>query len=264
MSPTGSVSRWHTVDERHGGGGDRLMNVRALGPLWLVLLVVLCCLASGWEPVKRMFTTPVSYCVARCIALGGRFSVVWTSLGGSLSGQAEATDAPLVGTFLQGFIRPERDAGLPAPGLGYFGWLDRAASDVDLLDRGGRCIRRRRAAAFIATAVTPISCSTVWSRRCSTPALVQGLQRHQTGLIWQGRYALFLYLGIVIVAAWLMSREWRGPSTPRVARRLGRGLARRTYGVLAFFVVLERYVIGAGPIREMLTAPEWQPRSAGS
>ena len=34
-----------------------LVNARALGPLWLVVVVGLCFLAAGWAPVKRLFTT---------------------------------------------------------------------------------------------------------------------------------------------------------------------------------------------------------------
>ena len=34
-----------------------LVNARALGPLWLVVVVGLCLVASGWTAVKRLFTT---------------------------------------------------------------------------------------------------------------------------------------------------------------------------------------------------------------
>jgi hypothetical protein len=91
------------------------------------------------------------------------------------------------------------------------------------------------------------------------PALVQGYSVHQTGIIWQGRYALFLYLGMTIVAGWLLSRD--APRVGYLAERVAwvAGSLLAAYGVFAFFLVLVRYVIAKAPLGQMLSAPEWQP-----
>ena len=238
-----------------------LVNARALGPLWLVVVVALCLFASGWAPVKRLFTTGTSYAWLAAIAVGGLFSVGWTLAGGSLSGQAEVSDAPLVnGTFLQGLgfmIRALPDHLQQA--VGFFGWFDApvpvwtywlfiaAFALVVLL-------------AFMATRRRSVlSLGLVVVAAMLVPALVQASSVHQTGIIWQGRYGLFLYLGITVVAAWLLSRD--APSLDVLAPRaawVGASLI-AAYGVLAFFVVMARYVIGLAPFAQLLSSPQWEP-----
>ncbi len=91
------------------------------------------------------------------------------------------------------------------------------------------------------------------------PALVQAYSVHQTGIIWQGRYGLFLYLGITIVAAWLLSRD--APTVDALAVRASWvvGSLVALFGVIAFLLVMVRYVIAKAPLGEMFTAPQWQP-----
>ena len=60
-----------------------LVTARALGPLWLVVIVALCFFASGWVPVRRLFTTGSSYWWLGAIAVGGLFSVGWTRPAGA-------------------------------------------------------------------------------------------------------------------------------------------------------------------------------------
>lgn len=239
-----------------------LVTARALGPLWLVVLVALCFLVSGWQPVRRLFSTASSYWWLAIIAAGGLFSIGWTLSGGSLSNQAEASDAPLVnGTFLQGFwymMRTTPDFLQQA--IGYFGWFDAplpvwtywlfiAAFAVVVL------------LAFIATRRRSVlALATVMLAALLVPAFVQGYSVNQTGIIWQGRYGLFLYLGIIIVAAWLLGRD--APAVGHLAPRaawVGSSLL-AAYGVLAFCLVLVRYVIGGqSPLGQMISDPQWQP-----
>lgn len=238
-----------------------LVNARALGPLWLVLVVLACLLAAGWDRTKRLFTTRSSYWWIAAIAVGGLFSIGWTLSGGSLSNQAEASDAPLVnGTFLQGFthtIRTTPDYLQQA--IGYFGWFDAplpvwtywfiVAAIAVVVVLALTATRRRGVIVLLALLTAALV----------VPALVQGYSVHQTGIIWQGRYGLFLYLGVLIVAGWLLSRDGGRVAflAPRVTWVASGLLA--LYGVLAFGLVLVRYVIGKAPFGEMLSAPQWQP-----
>jgi hypothetical protein len=239
-----------------------LVTARALGPLWLVIIVALCILASGWRPVRRLFTTASSYWWLAAIAAGGLFSIGWTLSGGSLSNQAEASDAPLVnGTFLQGFrymLRMAPDHVQQA--IGYFGWFD-AALPVWAYWLFIAAFAVIVALAFIATRRRSVlSLSAVVLAALFVPALVQGYSVHQTGVIWQGRYGLFLYLGITIVAAWLLSRDAPalGYLAPRAAWVVSTLLA--SYGLVAFGLVMVRYVIGGqSPFGQMLSDPQWQP-----
>lgn len=239
-----------------------LVTARALGPLWLFVIVGLCLFVSGWQPVRRLFTTGPSYWWLAAIGAGGLFSIYWTLSGGSLSNQAEASDAPLVnGTFLQGFahtIRTTPDYLQQA--IGYFGWFD-APLPVWTYWLFIAAFALVVGLAFLATRRRSVlSLTAVLLAALLVPAFVQGYSVHQTGIIWQGRYGLFLYIGIVIVAAWGLSRD--APAlrylAPRAAWTGASLLA--LYGVLTFGLVLVRYVIGGqSPLGQMFSDPQWQP-----
>ena len=238
-----------------------LVNARALGPLWLVVIVTLCMVAVGWTAAKRLFSTPTSYWWLGAIALGGLFSLGWTYSGGSLSNQAEASDAPLVnGTFVQGFahtIRTTPDYLQQA--IGYFGWFD-APLPVWTYWLLVAALAVVAVLAFVATRRRSVlTLALVAVAALLIPAFVQGYSVHQTGIIWQGRYGLFLYLGVMIVAGWLLSRD--APDVGFLAPRVGWVVASliAVYGVLAFLLVLVRYVVAKAPLSQMLSAPQWQP-----
>ena len=239
-----------------------LVNARALGPLWLLIVLGVCLIAAPRRRVVALFTTRASYAWAAIIAVAAIFSVGWTLGGGSLSNQAEASDAPFVGgTFLQGAWYMARSTpDLLQQAIGYFGWLDAplplwtywffiaAFSALVLL---ALAALRRRPVLVLALL---IALSVV------VPIVVQAYSVSQTGIIWQGRYGLFLYLGIPILAAWMLSDELPAlaPVAPRMTAIAGGLLG--AYGILAFFLALARYVIGARrPLDLMLSDPAWQP-----
>ena len=94
------------------------------------------------------------------------------------------------------------------------------------------------------------------------PALVQARSVTQTGIIWQGRYGLFLYLGIIVVAAWLLSgRDALARLLPVRARIPGSAaVSIAAFGLFAFSVRAGCGTSsGSRPSVQMLTAPQWQP-----
>lgn len=240
-----------------------LANARALGPLWVVVVVALCLVATGLRPFVAVFRRRSSYAWLAVIAAGGLFSIGWTLIGGSLSGQAQKADAPLVdASFLQGAAYMLRSTPTFAvQTLGYFGWFDAplpgwalwlAIAAVVLLVALALLTARRRE---LITLVVAIGAALV------VPVLVQAYSVHQTGIIWQGRYGLFLYLSVLAVAGWVLSRaggERIGFFSVRATWTVGALLW--IFGCLAFVLVLRRYVIGAGtPITQMFHHAQWQP-----
>ncbi len=240
-----------------------LAVARATGPLWVVVVVGLCFIAAGWLPVKRLFTTGKSYLWLALVAAGGLFSIFWTLGGGSLSSQASASDAPLVGgSFLAGFAHVLRSTpDYLQEAIGYFGWFDAplrgttywllvVATSILIVTAIGAANRR-----------SGMTLAAVIGAAIFVPALVQGYSVSQTGIIWQGRYGLFLYLGITIVAAWVLSARSSSRADFLSTRFtwIGAGLL-AAYGFVAFVVVMWRYVVGAAePISEMWKNPAWQP-----
>lgn len=240
-----------------------LANARATGPLWVVIIVLLCLLVGGWGPTRSIFTTAMNYWWMGAIAVAGISSFVWTLRGGSLSNQAEESDAPLVHAgFLEGFTYMIRQVpGFVQQSVAYFGWLDTPMPDSAYL------LFFIPIAVLVLLAFTTIRSRdgvvllTVMVAALLVPALVQGFSVGQTGIIWQGRYGLFLYIGIALVAGWLLSGDHAG----RVAFLSVRMTAILTimlasFGAFAFVVALSRYVVGIDrPLTDMLRAAAWQP-----
>jgi len=243
--------------------GVALVTARALGPLWLVLIFGACVTIVGWQEAKALFLTRASYSWMTVIAGAGLFSVIWTLAGGSLSGQAEVSEVPLVGgSFFQGawaIIR--RTPWYIEQAAGVFGWLDTGLPSVVY------------PAYYIAFAIVAVLAFTATGRRgvwtlslvvalaLLVPAVVQGYSVSQTGLIWQGRYGIFLYLAIPLVGGWLLS----APGADRVAFMSVRitsivAALLALYGSFAYLLVMRRYVVGTDDtITSMLSTPEWLP-----
>ena len=240
-----------------------LATARATGPLWLIVVVGICFIATGWIPVKSLFTTARSYIPLGIVAAGGIFSIVWTLSGGSLSNQADKSDAPLVGaSFVQGFVHVLRTTPeFIQQAIGYFGWFDTplptSAYWLFVIPLGILIVlaftaSRRRG---MVTLVVMMAAAVF------VPALVQGYSVSQTGIIWQGRYGLFLYLGVTILAAWLLSAK-QGDRVAFLSTRVTwiSSAMIASYGLVAFVVAMWRYVVGSGhPISEMWKNPAWQP-----
>jgi hypothetical protein len=240
-----------------------LANARALGPLWVLLLVAVCLVATGVRPALAAFRERSSYAWLAVIIVGGLFSVGWTVVGGSLSGQAEKADAPLVdGSFLQGAAYMVRAAPTYAiQALGYFGWFDAPlpgwvlwpaiAALVIVVTLALLSARRRE----LVTLVAALGAALL------VPVIVQASSVHQTGIIWQGRYGLFLYLSVLAVVGWVLSRgggERIGFLSVRVFWTVA--VLLWAFGCLAFVLALRRYVVGAGrPLMQMVTHAQWQP-----
>jgi len=240
-----------------------LSCARSLGPLWLVIVVALSVVVVGWSAAKRVLWTPRSYLPIGVIAVASLFSIVWTLSTGTLSGQAGVSDVPLVGgTFLQGAWNTFRlTSSYFQQAAGVFGWLDTwlpgslyaffylafglvvALAATTTGQRGARTMIVMLGTAFL------------------VPILVQGYAVHQTGIIWQGRYAIFLYLAIPLVGGWLLSNA-PSPRVDFLSVRITVIVASllAIFSVMAFFVALHRYIAGAhAPLFAILHANGWQP-----
>ena len=195
--------------------------------------------------------------------MGGLFSLGWTLSGGSLSNQAEASDAPLVnGTFLQGLAYMFRTTpDYLQQAIGYFGWFD-APLPVWTYWLFIAAFALVVVLAFIATRRRSVlTLGLVVVAAVLVPAFVQAYSVHQTGIIWQGRYGLFLYLGILVVAGWLLSGRdgWRVSYLSARITRIG-AVSIAAFGLFAFWFVLLRYVVGLDQVpNAMWNDPQWQP-----
>ena len=239
-----------------------LANARSVGPLWLVIVVAACVAITGLRAAKAFFTRGRNYVWIAVIAAGTIFAGVWTLATGGVGAQAGANDAPLVGKgFLSGFAAMIRST--PAfleQQLGVFGWLDTPLSwtlytvisiAIGLVVVLALTGTDRRSAIVVLSSLAAV---------VLIPAVVQGLTIGRTGMIWQGRYGLFLFLAVPLLAAWMLS----APAGARLAflsvrvSWIALGLA-GGFSVVAFFAVMRRYVTGFGEGIGKMFHPAWQP-----
>lgn len=243
-------------------GASVLAIARATGPLWVAILVAGVVAAMGWSRVRIILVRPRTYVAVAIVGVVGLSAVAWTLITGTLSGQAERTDAPLVGaSFISGVWAMIRQTPTDLQtAAGVFGWLDTPlptllysvyfAALVILVLLAIVASQRRDKLVVIGAVIVAVA----------VPILVQAASVSRTGIIWQGRYALFLYLSLLLLAAWAMSRSGERIASISTSVSIAIICFVIVYGMLAFAVVLHRYVVGAGAsVAAMLTAPAWQP-----
>lgn len=240
-----------------------LVNARAIGPLWVLVIAVACSAVVGWRSAGRLFATRGSYPWLVAIAAASVFSLAWTLGTGGIASQADTADAPLVGASpLVGVAVMIRHTGdWVQQVLGVFGWLDTplpfeayllvavALGVLVVLAAAGS--DRRGAIVVIGSLALALL----------LPALIQGFQISRTGLIWQGRYGLILYLAVPIAAAWALSRG-SGDRLAFLSSRLtwiGVSLL-AAFSSIAYVWVMRRYTQGLTTARsdEFPSSP-WQP-----
>lgn len=240
-----------------------LSVVRSLGPLWVVVILVASVALVGLSSARVLFTTARNYVYIGTIAVAVLFSGGWTLGVGTLGGQADAADAPLVGgSFLSGAWATLRlTPQYFKQAAGFFGWLDTELPDLTYSLFFGVLLLLVSLAALGTTRRAAITVGAFLGAAIVIPVVLQGYSAQQTGLIWQGRYGLVLYLGIVIAAAWILSSR-AGDRLRFLSVRftvLGAVLL-GVFQAIAYLVTLRRYVVGTDdPITSMITAPEWQP-----
>lgn len=240
-----------------------LANARATGPFWVVVVVVLCLVVAGGRATVTLFRNPRTYLWFIPMAAGGLFSVAWTLTAGTLGSQADPQDAPLVGaSWFDGVATML----LLTPGFvsevgGSYGWLDVPLPVAVPV------------AFFVALAAFLTVALMVFARHerllllavvgacVLVPVFVQAASIAQTGLIWQGRYGLFLYLGVPIVAGYLLART---PSADAVgshrALRLTVFIALAANALGGLFAAIQRYTVGVeGGVVDALFDPTWVP-----
>jgi hypothetical protein len=209
-----------------------------------------------------LFTVRRNYLGIGIVAAVGLFSITWTALTGTLSGQAEVNDAPLVGgSFFDGVVAMVHlTPGYLQQAAGVFGWLDTPlptfvyalyAGAISVLLTLALVVASRHDRVVIVSAVVVAAV---------TPVVVQSLSVARTGIIWQGRYGLFLYLSVFVIAAWALARS--GPWVDRLRNGVTAVVVTMlaVFQVASYFVVLHRYVVGgSGTLNSMVSHPAWQP-----
>lgn len=240
-----------------------LVNARAIGPAWLVVIIAACLLMAGRDAVRSLFADRVAYAWMGAIAAVSAFAIAWTLGTGNASGQASVDDAPFVGAspVLGTFVMLRRTGEWVHQAIGYFGWVDTtlpsAAYTIVYVVLGFLTLLALLAGGRRGFwTVLGVCLGAVL-----VPALIQGFQMGRTGLIWQGRYSIVLLVAIPIVSAVVLSSPGAGRLAFLARRAAWLGpVGVSVFGGFAFAYALRRYSVGLDSTwTAMFTRPEWQP-----
>jgi hypothetical protein len=243
-------------------GGSALAIARATGPLWVVVILALVAFVSGWRDFAALLRRAKNYVPIAILVAFGIFSLAWTLAAGTLSGQAEHSDAPLVGgSVLAGaWAMVERTPFFLQESMGIFGWEDTYLSGIVYAVYGGAVFLFLGLAIAGAERRSRIRIAVGLAMVLLVPVVVQAVSVSRTGIIWQGRYGMFLYLAAILVIAWLVSRGAPAVDGASVGSTLMIAGLVAVFDIAAFVVAVHRYTVGSGAtLTKMFTAPAWQP-----
>lgn len=236
--------------------GALLINSRATGPVWALAIVVVVLVAAPAGRWRELLRLPSARWLGAVAVVAALVAVGWLATHGSvvttrgLYPQYDDLAAALLGIFGAGF-------GYLQNMIGDFGWLDAPAPPLTFVAwyvalgalllpalAAVRPVRQRAALglAIVGTAVAPVA--------LQLPTIAD------SGLVWQGRYALPLAVGVPMLAALVLRVDATesGEAHRRTARAVVPVLL--VAHVAAFFWGSRRYAEGLDG--QLVTAhPDW-------
>jgi hypothetical protein len=237
-----------------------LAAARGLGPLFAAAVLAGVATVAGWRRTTEL----------------GRRREVWA--WGGVVAVAVALSGAWLAHLQSHYALPDRPGTGWTPALGYLPWYLRQA--VGVFGTNDSALHPVVAGAWVAVAVGVIAAGLVRAsaraRLVAGSALVaglviqvsaEGLSIPPIGFFWQGRYALPLLVGAVLVAAAAPARP-HGATPSSTAGRTERVLGVAAAAVLgavhvvAFLTVLRHYTAegtGALGLADALFDPRWHP-----
>ncbi|WP_327057467.1 DUF2142 domain-containing protein [Glaciihabitans sp. GrIS 2.15] len=244
------------------------VNMRGLSPLWVAIAVLAPFLLVSWSETRELAKKREVKIAIVVIAIAAVVAVAWIALSNSLAAGLTAPQTAVSGlgvgaSPLRGF--EEIFVGTFDYGqgiVGEFGWLDTPAPTpvffvwsafIAALFVAGVVFLRGRSLVFALTLIGGI---------VLLPPLTQAVYITGGGIIWQGRYALPLFVCVVLGLAKVLSE--RMPVPEGSAHRRLVGLVLTAWGLAQFYsfaVALKRYAVGASLTswKKLLVDPTWSP-----
>lgn len=227
------------------------VNTRGISPLWVAIALLTPFILVSWSRVRQIARLGAVRLTVLGVGLATGAAMLWTTQSNSLGLAALTPVSPAIAPPL----------GVPAPAafmavfsetveygkglVGVFGWLDTPAPSATLdlwcVFVGGPVL-----AALILLRGRPLALAlTLTGSLILLPPITQALYAPIGGIIWQGRYALALFVCVPVGTAALLGARLRKPSTA-VALRL---VVLVCFGwfsgqLLAFAFTLKRYTVG--------------------
>lgn len=243
--------------------GVLLAQSRGLSPLWLGLFGITSLIAARPGRLGRLLKEWKVWVALLALLAGVAAAGAWivsTNTLGSMGVFPGAGEVSPRQAFVEMLLARSLDPGY----VGVFGWLDTPAAPLAYV-----------AWSFLACAVVAVAAAVSRRRDLAAlafaglvfvlvPPVVQAASVSTSGYIWQGRYGLVAYVGVIIVAAVLGADSCPtfSDSAKQMLRRFDIMLI-AVVGVAHAFTLLhatKRYSVGTdADWLTFFTQPEWSP-----
>lgn len=243
--------------------GVLLAQSRGLSPLWLGLFGVTALIAArpGRLPdllKDRGVWVTIAALIGGIVAAGAW--ILRTGTLGSMGVFPGAGEISPRRAFLEMLLARSIDPGY----VGVFGWLDTPAAPLAYVTWSFLACAVLLAAIAVARGRALIALVFAGLAFVLVPPVVQAASVATSGYIWQGRYALVAYVGLLIVAGVVASDSKElGAGVPRFALRRIDVAVGALVGVAQGFALLhatKRYAVGTdADWLTFLREPEWLP-----
>jgi hypothetical protein len=249
-------------------GAAVAVNTRGISPLWVAIAVLTPFILTRWSEIRELIKRRAVAVAIAAIGVSAAIALAWTalsnSLGAGLTSTGETNPALGAGASpLAGFSQILEGTFDYGQGLiGVFGWLDTPVPSavffvwsafIAVVITAALVLLRGRALGLTLTLVGAL---------LLLPPFIQGLYITGGGLIWQGRYALALFVCLIVGLTALLSERVPEPHGPARRRLMfivfsGWGIAH----VYSFVFALKRYGVGAAHTswKKLLVDPIWAP-----
>ncbi|NUU16809.1 DUF2142 domain-containing protein [Cellulomonas humilata] len=236
--------------------GALLLNIRATGPVWALAIVVVALVAAPRGRWRELLRLPSARWVGVGAAVAVLASVGWLATHGSvvttrgLYPQFADLRTAVLGILGDGFLYLQNMIGdfgwldAPAPPLTFVGWYLALGALLLPAMAAARTGRPRAALGLLVAGVA------------AAPLILQLPTVVDTGLIWQGRYALPIAVGIPLLAALVLRVD--GTESGEAHRRTARAVVPvlLVAHVAAFWWGSRRYAEGLDG--QLITGtPDW-------
>jgi hypothetical protein len=246
------------------------VNARGLSPLWVLVAVVLPLVLVGRRELAALFRRRAVIVTAVVVALGTVAAMAWTLGTNSLLNAVDHPESTPqrftgVGTnpFTGFFITLERTVEYAHGVIGIFGWLDTPAPPEVFFVWSAVVGALLLAAFVLLRSRALLLAGLLLASFVLLPPVVQGVYITGGGVIWQGRYALPLFLLLIVGLAVLLSDRLVISTGSLSWRRLSWivVVALGAAQVYAFENTLRRYAVGDnGSLKVFLIgSPPWAP-----
>jgi hypothetical protein len=233
----------HRLMARAGVSAAVLVQVRTISPLWMVMIIGTLVLVAGRQRLLILARAPVAWIWAGVVILSSTFALWWLHYAKALASTGAKPPAVslahrieqalgLTDAWLHEMVGVLGWLDTPAPFLTFYGVLFLVALFLSLGILTAEERRRPWILVALAAAVVVV------------PAYIQVRGFAQVGgLFWQGRYALPLAAGVVILGAGLTTSERLPGRLIRRSRWLFATVFLTAQGAI-FVQDLRRYTVG--------------------